>query len=43
MLARFHDANLIHGDLTTSNMMIRNSSNQLVSLFSPILIVGAAM
>jgi tRNA A-37 threonylcarbamoyl transferase component Bud32 len=30
-LAILHDANLTHGDLTTSNMMIRDSSGSLVS------------
>lgn len=29
-IAKLHDGGLIHGDLTTSNMLIRNASNQLV-------------
>ncbi|CAN1729045.1 EKC/KEOPS complex subunit bud32 [Linum perenne] len=29
-IAKLHDGGLIHGDLTTSNMLIRTGSNQLV-------------
>ncbi|XP_073145193.1 uncharacterized protein [Henckelia pumila] len=29
-IGKIHDGGLVHGDLTTSNMLIRNSSNQLV-------------
>ncbi|XP_075507530.1 uncharacterized protein LOC142544356 [Primulina tabacum] len=29
-IGKLHDGGLIHGDLTTSNMLIQNSSNQLV-------------
>lgn len=29
-IAKLHDGGLIHGDLTTSNMLIRSSTNQLV-------------
>ncbi|XP_044484041.1 EKC/KEOPS complex subunit TP53RK [Mangifera indica] len=29
-IAKLHDGGLIHGDLTTSNMLIRNGTNQLV-------------
>ncbi|GAB2282346.1 hypothetical protein Dimus_016891 [Dionaea muscipula] len=29
-IAKLHDGGLIHGDLTTSNMLIRDGSNQLV-------------
>ncbi|KAL3647850.1 hypothetical protein CASFOL_008818 [Castilleja foliolosa] len=29
-IAKIHDGGLIHGDLTTSNMLIRNKTNQLV-------------
>ncbi|GFP92325.1 ekc/keops complex subunit bud32 [Phtheirospermum japonicum] len=29
-IAKIHDGGLIHGDLTTSNMLIRNGTNQLV-------------
>ncbi|GER55173.1 EKC/KEOPS complex subunit bud32 [Striga asiatica] len=29
-IAKMHDGGLIHGDLTTSNMLIRNGTNQLV-------------
>ncbi|KAL5561722.1 hypothetical protein UlMin_031469 [Ulmus minor] len=29
-IAKLHDGGLIHGDLTTSNMLIRNDTNQLV-------------
>jgi TP53 regulating kinase and related kinases len=31
-VARLHDGGLVHGDLTTSNMMIRDSDEQLVLL-----------
>lgn len=30
-IAKLHDGGLIHGDLTTSNLLIRASTNQLVS------------
>ena len=30
VVARLHDGGLIHGDLTTSNMMIRSSDSRLV-------------
>ncbi|OVA15526.1 Protein kinase domain [Macleaya cordata] len=29
-IAKIHDGGLIHGDLTTSNMLLRNDTNQLV-------------
>lgn len=29
-LGKLHDGGLIHGDLTTSNMLVRSSTNQLV-------------
>jgi TP53 regulating kinase-like protein len=29
-VALMHDAEIVHGDLTTSNMMIRQGSDQLV-------------
>lgn len=29
-IAKLHDGGLIHGDLTTSNMLIRKDTNQLV-------------
>uniref|UniRef100_M8CDB6 non-specific serine/threonine protein kinase n=1 Tax=Aegilops tauschii TaxID=37682 RepID=M8CDB6_AEGTA len=29
-VGKLHDGGLVHGDLTTSNMMIKNSTNQLV-------------
>lgn len=32
LVALLHDGGLIHGDLTTSNMLIRSSDNQLVSV-----------
>lgn len=31
-IAKLHDGGLIHGDLTTSNMLIRSGTNQLVSI-----------
>ncbi|CAI0434031.1 unnamed protein product [Linum tenue] len=31
-IAKLHDGGLIHGDLTTSNMLIRNVSNQLLQV-----------
>lgn len=30
-IGKLHDGGLIHGDLTTSNMLIRGGTNQLVS------------
>lgn len=30
-IGKLHDGGLIHGDLTTSNMLIRHGTNQLVS------------
>lgn len=30
-IGKLHDGGLIHGDLTTSNMLIHNVTNQLVS------------
>lgn len=30
-IGKLHDGGLIHGDLTTSNMLIRDGTNQLVS------------
>lgn len=32
-IGKLHDGGLIHGDLTTSNMLIRSGTNQLVSYF----------
>lgn len=29
-IGKLHDGGLVHGDLTTSNMLIRSSTNQLV-------------
>lgn len=29
-IARLHDGGLVHGDLTTSNMMLRDADQQLV-------------
>jgi TP53 regulating kinase and related kinases len=29
-VGKLHDGGLVHGDLTTSNMIIKNSNNQLV-------------
>ena len=31
-IAKMHDANIMHGDLTTSNMMIRSGSESLVMI-----------
>jgi tRNA A-37 threonylcarbamoyl transferase component Bud32 len=31
MIARLHDGGIIHGDLTTSNMMVRSNTGGLVS------------
>lgn len=33
-VGKLHDGGLIHGDLTTSNMIIKNSNNQLVGTIS---------
>lgn len=33
-IGKLHDGGLIHGDLTTSNMLIRDNTNQLVGLIS---------
>ena len=30
-IGKLHDGGLIHGDLTTSNMLVRSSTNELVS------------
>ena len=30
-IAKLHDGGLVHGDLTTSNMMVRAADSQLVS------------
>lgn len=30
-IAKLHDCGLAHGDLTTSNMLVRSGTNQLVS------------
>ena len=32
-IGKLHDGGLVHGDLTTSNMLIRNGTNQLVSCY----------
>lgn len=32
-IGKIHDGGLIHGDLTTSNMLMENGTNQLVSSF----------
>jgi len=32
-IGKLHDGGLIHGDLTTSNMLLRMGTNQLVSYF----------
>lgn len=31
VIGKLHDGGLVHGDLTTSNMLIRSGTNQLVS------------
>ena len=31
-IGKLHDGGLIHGDLTTSNMLIRDNANELVSV-----------
>lgn len=36
-IAKLHDGGLVHGDLTTSNMLIRKDTNQLVRFYSDIL------
>ena len=33
-IGKLHDGGLVHGDLTMSNMMIKNSNNQLVGTIS---------
>jgi len=33
-VGKLHDGGLVHGDLTTSNMIIKNSNNQLVGTIS---------
>lgn len=35
-IGKLHDGGLAHGDLTTSNMLIRSSTNQLVGLLCTI-------
>lgn len=35
IIAKLHDANLVHGDLTTSNFLVEDQTHQLVSHFSP--------
>lgn len=30
-IGKLHDGGLVHGDLTTSNMLLKNDTNQLVS------------
>ena len=32
-IAKLHDGGLIHGDLTTSNMLVRSGTNQLVGCY----------
>lgn len=32
-IAKLHDGGLAHGDLTTSNMLVRTGTNQLVTSF----------
>lgn len=32
MVAKMHDAQVVHGDLTTSNLMIRNGSQRVVAI-----------
>ena len=32
-VGKLHDGGLIHGDLTTSNMLLESGTNKLVSLF----------
>lgn len=32
VIAKMHDADIIHGDLTTSNMMFRSSDNAISTL-----------
>lgn len=36
-IGKLHDGGLVHGDLTTSNMLIRNGTNKLVSGYSLLL------
>lgn len=33
-IGKLHDGGLIHGDLTTSNMLLKSGTNQLVSCFN---------
>ena len=37
-VGKLHDGGLVHGDLTTSNMMIKNNTNQLVRTLSFVLL-----
>jgi TP53 regulating kinase-like protein len=37
-VGKLHDGGLVHGDLTTSNMMIKNNTNQLVRTISFVLL-----
>ena len=39
VIAKMHDADIIHGDLTTSNMMFRSADNAISSLVGGPLIV----
>lgn len=32
-IGKLHDGGLVHGDLTTSNMLMRSAANQLVDIF----------
>lgn len=32
-IGKLHDGGLVHGDLTTSNMLLKNDTDQLVSSF----------
>jgi TP53 regulating kinase-like protein len=34
-IAKLHDGGLVHGDLTTSNMMLREADKQLVRWLTP--------
>ena len=33
-IARLHDSNVVHGDLTTSNMMLENKTGRLVGIYT---------
>lgn len=41
-VATLHDAGIVHGDLTTSNMMLRDETNQLVRGYVTVCITAHA-